>query len=275
MELGFYQGSYTGSSGGISTYYSIPRWQKGINISASQGSTTFRNFPDVVLTADNVYAVSDNGRAGNFGGTSSAAPLWAGFTALVNQQAASSGQGPVGFINPALYAIGKAGNYASDFHDITTGNNVTGRGNGRFSAVIGYELCTGWGTPNRALILALVSPGSTMTEYAVRTSASPANGGTVTGAGSCPLGSEVMVTATANSGYAFVNWTENGNVVSNSASYAFAVNANTTLVANFTSRLVYYTVSLSAGPWRGGYVSGAGTFVLGSSLTVYATPRGR
>ncbi len=43
--------------------------------------------------------------------------------ALVNQQAAANGQPPIGFANPALYAIGKSTNYHSCFHDITTGNN--------------------------------------------------------------------------------------------------------------------------------------------------------
>ena len=57
------------------------------------------------------------------GGTSCAAPLWAGFTALLNQQAALAGIPTVGFLNPAIYAIGKGPNYTADFHDITTGNN--------------------------------------------------------------------------------------------------------------------------------------------------------
>ena len=83
-----------------------------------------------------------------FGGTSCAAPLWAGFTALVNQQAAAAGQATVGFLNPALYAIGKGASYTSNFHDITTGNNFSSSSPSKFSAVAGYDLCTGWGTPN-------------------------------------------------------------------------------------------------------------------------------
>ena len=58
------------------------------------------------------------------GGTSLAAPLWAGLVALANQQAAANGQSPVGFANPALYAIAKSTNYQSCFHDITTGGNT-------------------------------------------------------------------------------------------------------------------------------------------------------
>jgi uncharacterized repeat protein (TIGR01451 family) len=156
---GLYNGSYTGSSGGISTYYAIPSYQQGISMSASQGSTTMRNVPDVALTADNVYVVYDNGSTGTFGGTSCAAPLWAGFTALVNQQAAAAGQTPVGFLNPALYTIGKGANYATAFHDITTGNNFSSSSPSKFLAVTGYDLCTGWGTPNGVnLINALTGP---------------------------------------------------------------------------------------------------------------------
>ena len=75
-----------GSGGGVSTYYQIPWWQAGVDMTANLGSTTMRNVPDVALTADNVFVDYNNGSSGGFGGTSCAAPLWAGFTALVNQQ---------------------------------------------------------------------------------------------------------------------------------------------------------------------------------------------
>ena len=153
-------GGGQGSSGGISTYYAIPSYQQGISMAANQGSTTMRNVPDVALTANNVYVIYGNGSsATNYGGTSFAAPLWAGFTALVNQQAAAAGQTPVGFLNPALYTIGKGANYATAFHDTTTGNNFSRSSRSKFSAVAGYDLCTGWGTPNGTnLINALTLP---------------------------------------------------------------------------------------------------------------------
>jgi uncharacterized repeat protein (TIGR01451 family) len=152
-------GNGTGSSGGVSTYYAIPAYQQGISMSANLGSTTMRNVPDVALTADNVYVVYNNGSTGFFGGTSCAAPLWAGFTALVNQQAVASGQPTVGFLNPAIYALGKSADYASDLHDTTTGNNFSSSSPAKFSAVNGYDLCTGWGTPNgNNLINALAGP---------------------------------------------------------------------------------------------------------------------
>ena len=140
--------SYVGSSGGVSTVYTIPSYQQGIDMTANLGSTTMRNVPDVALTGDNVFVDYGNGTNGSFGGTSCAAPLWAGYMALVNQQAAASGLPPVGFLNPAIYTIGKFNpNYTSIFHDITIGNNFSSSSPSKFSAVAGYDLCTGWGTP--------------------------------------------------------------------------------------------------------------------------------
>lgn len=138
----------TGSSGGISTYYGIPSYQLGIDMSGNQGSTSMRNVPDVALTADNVYVTYGNGGSGNFGGTSCAAPLWAGFTALINQQAVAASRPTVGFLNPAIYNIGRGPSYTADFHDTTTGNNYSSSSPSSFAAATGYDLCTGWGTPS-------------------------------------------------------------------------------------------------------------------------------
>jgi len=138
-----------GSSGGISTSYPIPIWQQGVATSANGGSTTNRNIPDVALTADNVDVIAGNGTdygdQGGIGGTSCASPLWAAFIALVNEQAGTNG--PVGFINPAVYLIGTELDYTSDFNDITTGNNEWIASPNQFTAVPGYDLCTGWGSP--------------------------------------------------------------------------------------------------------------------------------
>ena len=96
-----------GSSGGISTTYAIPSWQTNIVMTTNHGSTTFRNVPDVALTADNIYLIYNGGLSGASGGTSSATPLWAGFMALVNQQAVANGRPTLGFINPTIYALAK------------------------------------------------------------------------------------------------------------------------------------------------------------------------
>ena len=140
-------GNGTGGSGGISSFIPIPVWQQGISMASNGGSTTFRNLPDVALTADNILVLYGNGLSGSFGGTSCATPLWAAYTALANQLAIENGAATLGFINPAVYAIGKGPSYGSDFHDIITGNNTSSSSPTRFFAVTGYDLCTGWGTP--------------------------------------------------------------------------------------------------------------------------------
>ncbi len=159
-ETAWNRNTGTGSGGGISTHYGIPWWQTNIDMNANQGSTTMRNVPDVALTAENLY-VRANGADLNRSGTSAAAPLWAGFAALVNQEAASAGQPPIGFINPLVYRIGYAPNYTSHFFDITNGDNTKMTSPTRFFATNGYDLCTGWGTPmGQSLIdaLAIVDP---------------------------------------------------------------------------------------------------------------------
>ncbi|MCX6902920.1 MAG: hypothetical protein NTW03_05490 [Verrucomicrobia bacterium] len=155
---GLQSGSYVGSSGGSSSWYSIPTWQQGISMTANKGSTTKRNIPDVALTADNVWVLYGNGKTGAFGGTSCAAPLWAGLMALVNQQATSAGNASVGFVNPALYAMGKGTNYSAGFHDITTGNNTNTSSANLYFAVAGYDLCTGWGTPIGSNLINTLAP---------------------------------------------------------------------------------------------------------------------
>ena len=152
-----------GSGGGISGSYmgnfSIPTWQQGISMTTNFGSTTKRNVPDVSLFAYNAWVVWNNGSTGGWWGTSIAAPLWAGFTALINQQAVAAGKPMVGFLNPALYAIGKGATYTNCFHDIVTGNNTNSQSSGLYPAVAGYDLCTGLGTPNGTnLINTLVPP---------------------------------------------------------------------------------------------------------------------
>ena len=89
------------------------------------------------------------------GGTSCAAPLWAGFIALVNQQATANSLPVVGFINPALYALANTSAYSTLFRDVTTGNNEWSSSPASFSAVSGYDLCTGLGSPSVNLINAL------------------------------------------------------------------------------------------------------------------------
>jgi uncharacterized repeat protein (TIGR01451 family) len=153
-----------GSSGGISGYYPIPAWQQGISMASNGGSTTMRNLPDVAMTADNIDIIINGSDFAGVGGTSCAAPLWAGFIALVNQKAALAGRPPVGFINPAIYALAKTPAYASCFHDVTSGNNTWSQSPTNFYAVSGFDLGTGLGSPNGTnLINALATSGNGIT----------------------------------------------------------------------------------------------------------------
>ena len=105
--------------------------------------------------------------------------------------------------------------------------------------------------------------------YTISVSANPSSGGMVSGGGTYPQGQSCTVNATANTGYAFTNWTENGNVVSTNARYTFTVTGNRNLVANFTQQ--NYIISVSANPTNGGTVTGGGAFHYGDNCTVVAT----
>jgi kumamolisin len=147
--------AWVDSGGGISPdSIPIPSWQKlsGVITSTNKGSTTLRNGPDVSANANfTFYTCADQTTclANEYGGTSFAAPMWAGYIALVNQQLASQGKATIGFINPTIYAENVTSTYGTDFHDITSGKS------GSYSAVTGYDLVTGWGSPKPALITTL------------------------------------------------------------------------------------------------------------------------
>jgi subtilase family serine protease len=137
------------SSGGpADDGFTLPSWQAGVANASNQASTSVRNVPDVAAEANTDNYLCDQGSCtGDYGGTSFAAPRWAGFLALVNQQVAANGSSTLGFINPAVYSIGRAASYHDVFHDIVSGNNNNGHGES-YSAVAGYDLVTGWGSPN-------------------------------------------------------------------------------------------------------------------------------
>ncbi len=139
----------------------IPWWQKitGVINSSNKGSTTLRNGPDIAANANfTFYVCADQTTctANTYGGTSFAAPMWAGYIALVNQQLAQNGQPAIGFLNPTIYEQNESGGgltgaYAANFHDITSGTS------GSYSAAAGYDLVTGWGSPTPNLINALTA----------------------------------------------------------------------------------------------------------------------
>jgi len=147
--------AWVDSGGGISPdKIAIPSWQKlsGVINSSNKGSTTYRNGPDVSANANfTFYTCADQEAclANEYGGTSFAAPMWAGFIALTNQQLKANGSADVGFLDPTIYAENITSEYSTDFHDITSGKS------GSYSAVTGYDLVTGWGSPKVGLITTL------------------------------------------------------------------------------------------------------------------------
>jgi len=155
------ESAWSGSGGGVSKSYAIPSYQQGVNMAAVGGSTTMRNIPDVALTADiQMFVIYNNGQGTSVGGTSAAAPLWAGFMALANQQALAKGGNPVGFPNPALYALGEGKNYAASMHDIVAGNNG-------FATAPGYDLVTGWGSPSGQGLIDQLTGASATASFSV------------------------------------------------------------------------------------------------------------
>jgi len=117
------------------------------------------------------------------------------------------------------------------------------------------------------LAFSLLASGSpTVTIIA---SESPVGSGTITGAGSYPVGSTASLMATPNAGWGFLDWTEGGSPVSANPNYAFTASVNRTLVANFDTS---YTVITHSHPPYGGVVTGAGAYTRGSTVTLIATP---
>jgi kumamolisin len=125
------------SGGGVSSFFALPAYQQGLQVTDASGNATplaNRGVPDVGGDADPAtgYMVRVDGNDTVIGGTSAVAPLWAGLIACIN---ASLGK-PVGLVQPLLYPA------ASAFNPITQGNN------GDFGAAPGWNACTGLGSPN-------------------------------------------------------------------------------------------------------------------------------
>jgi kumamolisin len=136
-ETGWNDGAAGGAGGGgVSSFFALPAWQAGLSVvkAGKTGPLTMRGVPDVSGNADpdTGYNVRIDGTAAVLGGTSAVAPLWAALIARINAAKGSS----VGFINPSLYRAAQA------MRDITQG------GNGDYAASVGWDACTGLGSPN-------------------------------------------------------------------------------------------------------------------------------
>jgi len=192
------ESGWIGSGGGWNTSVAIPSWQTTAIDSANGGDANYRNIPDVAAEANTDNYFCANGSCqGGIGGTSLAAPRWAGFVALINQQAAadasSTGNPTLGFLNPTIYGLSSA-DYAGDLHDITTGDNATSTtctpgtpgclSNGvvGFDATTGFDLVTGWGSPNGPTAFDALFPSTTNANFSMTAAPAalpltPGNGG--------------------------------------------------------------------------------------------------
>jgi subtilase family serine protease len=223
--------AWVDSGGGISPdKVAIPSWQTAAINSSNKGSTTLRNGPDVSANANfTFYVCADQTTctANDYGGTSFAAPMWAGFIALVNQQLASGGQKPIGFINPTIYSQNaNSSTYAADFHDIKSGTS------GSFSAVAGYDLVTGWGSPTAALITALSGPapsGFSISSSPSSVSVSAGGNGstTINSAVTGGFSGSITMSATGQPAGVTIGFTTNPISAGNSTSMTIAVAAGT------------------------------------------------
>ena len=132
-----------GTSGGVSELFDLPPWQRGVQGAVPSGRATGRRLtPDVSAVADPFTGVSFilDGQPTIGGGTSQAAPIWAGLAAVMNDYLVSTGGRPLGDLNPLLYRIA-AGARLPAFRDVTLGGNAVD------DATPGYDLVTGLGTP--------------------------------------------------------------------------------------------------------------------------------
>jgi subtilase family serine protease len=157
------------TGGGFSHVFARPDYQATLPAGSTPIDPSTRGVPDIGLQASPrtgalVYMTLPGGGNGGLvcgtspcstgwydvGGTSASAPQWAGLIAIADQLHGGS----LGLINPALYAIGSdPAKYASDFYDITVGNNQVDPSIPGFSATPGWDPATGLGTPNAANLI--------------------------------------------------------------------------------------------------------------------------
>ncbi|SRR2546423_1004314 len=140
------------TGGGVSAVFDLPPWQANANVPlpSTDGGKPKRGVPDVSADADpeTGYKVRVDGVDLVFGGTSAAAPLWAGLIALVNQHRKAQGKMTIGYLNPVLYLNYQALRQANALRDILIGDN------GGYSAAPGWDACTGVGTPDGRVLVA-------------------------------------------------------------------------------------------------------------------------
>ncbi len=138
--------SFGAATGGApSLLFGVPSYQAGLGLNARGPDVAYNAAIDGGVLV--VYGGFGTPVFFIVGGTSAGSPQWAGITALANQARANLGKGPIGDLNPTLYAIYHSARYATDFHDITVGNDQLVGSSVGFSAEAGYDVASGIGSP--------------------------------------------------------------------------------------------------------------------------------
>lgn len=220
------------------TGYNFTNWTESGNVVSADASYTFTVSGDRLLVANfglEEYTISTSSAPANGGTTSGGGDY--DYGSQVN-----------------LSASANAGNSFVNWTE--NGGVVSASANYSFTA-----------TGDRTLLA-----NFQLLQYSISVSVNPTNAGTVGGGGSYAYGSQATISATANSGWNFVNWTENGNIVSTSAGYSFTVNGNRTLIANFTQQIIEYTIVTTSNPAEGGSTEGGGVYEAGEMVSILASP---
>ena len=288
--------------------YTFTNWTEGGNVASTNASYTFNVTGNRTLVANfalNTYSITATADP-TAGGTVTGAGTYNHGASCTLTATANTGYTFVNWTKNGTqvstnasytFTVSEAGSYVAHFSlnsynvtataNPTAGGTVSGAGeyNHGASCTLTATANTGYTFTNWTENGSVVSTNAnytftvegartlvanfTLNSYTITATANPTAGGTVSGAGEFNHGASCTLTATANTGYTFTNWTENGSVVSSNANYTFTVTGNRTLVANFT--LNTYTVATAANPAAGGTVSGDGEYNHGESCTVTAT----
>ena len=291
------------------TGYVFNNWKENGSVVSTNATYSFTVTGDRTLVANfglSTFAITATANPATGGTITGAGNYTYGSNATLTA-AASTGytfvnwtkNGVVVSSNPTYsFQVTEAGDYVANFvlnsYEITVsanpseGGTVTGAGTYEHGASValtatandGYTF-TNWkknGTvvsTNATYTFTATATASyvatfTLNSYTIAATANPTEGGTVTGAGTYNQGATASLTATANDGYTFVNWTENGTQVSTEANYSFIVTENRTLVANFD--LNTFEVNATTNPEDAGVITGVGTYNYGETATLAITP---
>jgi len=217
--------------------FTFTNWTEGASVVSTSANYSFSISGNRTLSANYTAVVSFN------------------VTVSSNPLAGGSSTGGGSFVSGASVTVSANANTGYTFTNWTEGVNIVSSSANYTFAITGSRI--------------LVANYTLIGGFNVTVSSNPLIGGSTTGGGSFVSGASVTVSANANTGYTFTNWTEGANIVSSSANYTFTITASRILVANYTLN-GGFNVTVSSNPLIGGSTTGGGSFNSGASVTVSA-----